>query len=90
MALEAQISSVNLRLVFRFPLGPLPWCLAEPIETLKKTSKAALLHNLEGKVELTENVSAVYVMIVDGMVYVQQAPNKIFDHLAMDYWTEHH
>ena len=46
-----------MRSVFKFPLGPLPWSLAEPIETLKKTSKAALLHKLEGLMETIENVS---------------------------------
>ena len=31
IALDAQIRSLNLRLVFKFPLGPLPWSLSEPI-----------------------------------------------------------
>ena len=44
IALIAQIRSLNMRLVFQYPLGPLPWSLAEPIGTLKKTSKANLLH----------------------------------------------
>ena len=52
-----QIRSLNMRSVFKFPLGPLPWSLAEPIGTLKKTSKAALLHKLEGPMETIENVS---------------------------------
>ena len=56
ISLVAQIRSLNMRSVFKFPLGPLPWSLAEPIGTLKKTSKAALLHQLEGKVEPIENV----------------------------------
>ena len=39
IALVAQILSLNLRQVFKFPLGPRPWSLAEPLGTLKKTSK---------------------------------------------------
>ena len=39
IALFAQIHSLNLRLVFKFPLGLLPWSLAEPIGTVKKTSR---------------------------------------------------
>lgn len=39
--LFAKILSLNLRLVFKFPLGGPPRSLAEPIGTLKKTSKAA-------------------------------------------------
>ena len=67
VSLVAQIRSLNMRSVFKFPLGPLPWSLAEPIGTLKKTSKAALLHKLEGPVETIENVSGDYAMIFDGM-----------------------
>ena len=48
VSLVAQIRSLNMRSVFKFPLGLLPWSLAEPIGTMKKTSKAALLHKLEG------------------------------------------
>ena len=86
IALDAQIRSLNLRLVFKFPIGPLPWSLSEPIRTLKKTPKAALLHKLEGKVKPIENEGGEYAMIIDGMVYVQQAQvsSKTFGQLAMD------
>ena len=46
ISLVAQIRSLNMRVVFEFPLGPLPWSLAEPLGSLKKTSKASLLHKL--------------------------------------------
>ena len=46
-----------MRSVFKFPLESLPWSLAEPIGTLNKTSKAALLHKLEGLMKTIENVS---------------------------------
>ena len=39
IALVAQILSLNLRQVFKFPLRPMPWSLAEPLGTPKKTSK---------------------------------------------------
>ena len=75
-----------MRSVFKFPLGPLPWSLAEPIGTLKRTSKAALLHKLEGPVETIENVSRDYAMIFDGMAYVlqSQVTHKTFGKLSMD------
>ena len=44
IALVGEILSLNLRLVFKFPLVGPPQSLAEPIGTLKKTSKAALMH----------------------------------------------
>ena len=86
IALVAQICSLNLREVFKFPLGPMPWSLAESLGTLKKTSKAAFLHKLEGTVEPIVNVSGKYALIVDGMAFVQQAQvsNKTFGQLAMD------
>jgi hypothetical protein len=86
ISLVAQIRSLDMRSVFKFPLGPLPWSLADPIGTLKKTSKAALMHKLEGPVEYLENVSREYAMIFDGMSYVQQSQvnHKTFGQLAMD------
>ena len=86
IALVAQILSLNLRQVFKFPFGPMPWSLAEPLSKLKKTSKAALLHKLEGTVEPIVNVSGKYALIVDGMAFVQkgQVSNKTFGQVAMD------
>ena len=86
IALVAQILSLNSRQAFKFPLGPMPWSLAEPLSKLKKTSKAALLHKLEGTVEPIVNVSGKYALIVDGMAFVQkgQVSNKTFGQLAMD------
>ena len=69
----AQIRSLNMRSVFKFPLGRLPWSLAEPIGTLKKTSKAALLHKLEGPLEMIENVNGDYAMMFDEMAHVLQS-----------------
>ena len=72
ISLIAQIRSLDMRSVFRYPLGPLPWSLAEAIGTLKKTSKASLLHQLEGKVSSIERISGRFALIVDGMAFVQQ------------------
>ena len=49
IALVGEILSLNLRLVFKFPLGGPTRSLAEPIGTLKKTSKAALMHKRNEK-----------------------------------------
>ena len=75
-----------MRSVFKFPLGPLPWALAEPMGTSKKTSKATLLHKLEGPVEPLERVKGDYAMVFDGMAYVQrsQVTSKTFGQLSTD------
>jgi len=54
--------------------------------TLKKTSKATLLHKLEGPVEPLERVSGDYAIVFDGMAYVQQSQvnNKTFSELSTD------
>ena len=71
--------------VFKYPLGPLPWSLAEPIGTLKKTSKASLLHKLKGKVNPLESICRRFALIVDGMAFVQQikVTNITFSEFAM-------
>ena len=71
-----------MRSVFKFPLGPLPYSLAEPIGTLKKTSKAALIHKLEGTVEPIENVTGEYAMIFDGMAYMSNSHKSVTKHLV--------
>ena len=40
---------------------------------MKKTSKASLLHKLEGKVESLESLNGQHALTVDGMAYVQQS-----------------
>ena len=86
VSLVAQIRSLDMRSVFKFPFGPLPWVLAEPMGTLKKTSKTTLLHRLEGPVKPLERVSGDYAMVFDGMAYVQQSQftNKTFGQLSTD------
>ena len=89
ISLVAQKRSLNMRAVFEFPLGPLPWSLAEPLGFLKKTSKASLLHKLEGNVEPLESLNRHHALIIDGMAYVQQSKvdNKTFGNFANDLLT---
>ena len=89
ISLVAQKRSLNMRDVFEFPLGPLPWSLAESLGSLKKTSKASLLHKLEGNVEPLESLNGHHALIVDGMAYVQQSKvdNKTFGDFAKDLLT---
>ena len=86
ISLLAQIRSLNMRVVFEFTLGPLPWSLSEPLGLLKKTSKALLLHKLEGKVEFLESLNGQHMLTVDGMAYVQQSKvvNQTFGDFAND------
>ena len=42
MALLGQFRKIDMRLVFKYPLGPLPWALADPYGLPRKTNKAKL------------------------------------------------
>ena len=86
-SLVVQIRSFDLKPIFKFPLGPLPWALAEPSGALKKTSKASLLHEIEFKVEPLDSLHGEQVLIIDAMTYVHQSKvyNKIIGQFAMDF-----
>ena len=73
ISIIAQKRSIDLKSIFCYPLRPLPWSLAEPMGTLKKTSKATLMHKIEGETEPVSNIDGDYALIVDAMAYVQQA-----------------
>ena len=49
-----QKHSINLKEVFKYPLGPFAWALAGSVGDLKKTNKAALLHELEKQLDPVE------------------------------------
>ena len=47
MALLGQFRKMDLKTVFTFPLGPLPWSLADPYGLPQKTNKAKISQQLE-------------------------------------------
>ena len=61
-----------MKSVFRDPLDLLPWSLAEPIGSLKKTSKATLQHKLTENTDPIEDINGKFALIVDGMAFVEQ------------------
>ena len=75
-----------MRVLFEFPLGTLPWSLAEAPRSMKKISEASFLHKVEGNVESLENLNGQHALIVDGMAYVQQSKvvNQTFGDFAND------
>ena len=54
--------------IFAFPLGPVPWALADSMGTLKKTNKAILMHDLEKMQSQMKNTCTV----IDGMALVRK------------------
>ena len=72
MALLGQFRKIDLKTVFMYPLGPLPWSLADAYGLLWKTNKAQLFKKLEKNVPVSErhptNVSNIY----DGLAILQK------------------
>ena len=62
------------------PLGPLPWSLATPEGTLRKTNKAA--KKLHKSVPFAEKLQQPSATIIDGMALVQKCDQKNFRQVA--------
>ena len=84
MIVIAQHRQMNMQDVLKYPLGPLPWSLATPDGTPAKTTKATLLHILEGKAEAVEEVPTSAVWIINGMALLQSLKRvpRTFSELA--------
>ena len=64
---------IDLKTIFCYPLGPLPWSLCSPLGNLKKNNKASLLHKLEGPVIPTSLNDDDNARTIDGMALVRQS-----------------
>ena len=84
MILAAESQTLNLKDVRAHPLGPIPWALATPDGSLRKTNKAKF-----GKVVLQNTGVANFIptpsaCIIDGMGLIEQmrGDNQTFAELA--------
>ena len=72
IALIQQFRPLDLKEVFYFPLGPVPWSLAESDGALSKTTKSSLMHHLEKGVSLQQSVKKPFAAVIDGMALVRK------------------
>ena len=72
MALIGQFRIIDLKDVFRYLLGPLPWSLADAYGLPRKTNKAKLLQILEKGTPVTETYPQNAYSIYDGMSILQK------------------
>ena len=72
ISLIQQFRTLDLKEVFRFPLGPVPWSLAESNGSLNKTTKSALMRHLEKDVAFQQNAPKPFAAIIDGMALVRK------------------
>ena len=67
MALLGQFRQIDVKVVFIYPLGALPWSLADSCGLPRKTSKAKLSQQLERRITVTEKYPENATSIFDGM-----------------------
>ena len=90
MAFLGQFRQIDLKKVFTFPLGPLPWSLADAHGFPRKTNKAKLAEQLERgvapEVSFPENSTSIF----DGMAILQKfipPPGATFSVVAENIFT---
>ena len=86
MALLGQFRQIDMKVVFTYPLGHLPWSLADPYGLPRKTSKAKLSQQLERRITVTEKYPEHATSIFDGMAVLQKL--KIPSGATFDVVTE--
>ena len=70
-----QTRKLDLKEIFRFPLGPIMWSLAISTGELIKTSKAALMHEVEKGATCVDAIPSPFATIIDGMAMVRKFKN---------------
>lgn len=74
LLIMAQRRAIDLRQLFSYSLGPIPWSLASTDGTPAKTVKSKLLHLIESGVKPTESTPLDAAWLVDGMAVLQALP----------------
>ena len=67
----AQFRKVDMKEVFSYPLGPLPWSISDPYGMPRKTNKATLTKNLEKNASDICEYPTDATSIFDGMAILQ-------------------
>ena len=71
----SQQRNIEMKKIFCYLLGPIPWALTNSMSTLKKTNKAILMHELEKHAEPNEKVLSHSCAIIDGMALFRNIGN---------------
>ena len=76
IAIIQQSRNVDLKEVFCYPLGPVPWSVAYGSDDMIETSKCALMTELEKGATDADQVRRPFMVVIDGMAMVRKARNK--------------
>ena len=72
MALAGQFRKIDLKTVFTYPLGAMPWSLADAFGFIRKTNKSQLAQLLQRNILVLERYPANACNICDGMALLQR------------------
>ena len=72
MVVIMQHCNIDLKEVFRYTLGQLPWSLSGVVGELYKTNKVAILHHLEKDTTPLSHPPHDHAAIIDGMAAIQK------------------
>ena len=90
MTIVAQIRQIDMRKVFSYPLGPVPWALATSSGSMRKTNKALLAQALEKMSTPVESLAGNIATIVDAMSIVHKVKGnqKTFGELSKEIFSK--
>ena len=71
-----QTRKLDLKQIFCYPLGPVPWSLGTSTGELVKTSKSTLMHELEKGSTFVDVTPAPVATIIDGMAMARKMKNS--------------
>ena len=72
MALAGQFRKIDLKTVFTYPLGTMPWSLADAFGFIRKTNKSQLAQLLQKNIPILERYPDNACNIYDGMALLQR------------------
>lgn len=72
MIVIAEARKLSIKEVLKYPLGPIPWSLAAPDGSLRKTTKSTLAKELQKNTLEVETIPLQSACIIDGMAMVQK------------------
>ena len=72
ITLLAQFTTIEMKLVFTYPLGPLPWSIADAYGMPRKTNKATLTKTIVKDIPPVYQYPSDAVSIFDGMAVLQK------------------
>ena len=71
MTLMSQYRKIDVKIVFHYPLKPLPWSISDAFDIQRKTNKAKIMHKLEPDMVPSELYSSGGTTVFDGMTVWQ-------------------